>query len=285
MADEKAIPLPSLAEIEKEIVAKKIDWSYWLGWGKSVLIWALMSAGSAGATYAAMRSPADPAPVPDPISIASDFTGNPMEPFTIRCETAGTLVRWRVVDPGLVLMPDPTTKKPVCIACKQAVYRVECWTAVNGVPTEIYRTTVTIGSPPPAPLPPGPTPPPDPPKPVPPPAPTDPLTVKLQAAVDADTKFSKGTKAALIVDFIGVYEAMISHTKGADILTTGALLADYQKVAEKLAPGVLMGMRQILADEVGAALGSNADAALDAAMRDKAVALWARLAKALGGVK
>lgn len=277
-------PVNPLPEIVNEVVAKKVDWAYWLAWGKSALLWALMTAVGAGTTYAAMRSPAEPTPTPEPLTIASEFTGNPMEPLTLSCEAAG-MVRWRVVDPGLVLMVDGTTKKPVCIACKQATYRVECWTAVGGQPTDIYSTMVTIGNPSPPKPPPPPDPPkPDPPKP-PPPAPVDPLTAKFQAAYDAETNGGAAKKKAALGLLIGLMEAMAEHAKKPGITNLADLLADYRTVAsEMLLPDSLVGIRQLIAAEVAAAFGTDS-VTLDDATRAKAVALWTRLAKALAGVK
>lgn len=271
-----------------------VDWKKWL-----TLILSLLAtnAASTTSTYYASRTAGPDSPVD--VVLPKEFKGKPGVPIELKADTAGTKVRWRAVDAGVLLitdMPDlAASKKALAIACLPGRYRVECWSAVNNEPTAIYLTTVVVGEMPgptppdpplpPPPVPPNPVPPVPPPPPPPPLPPVNPLTVKLQAAYTADPGVAS-VKAGQRVMLIGLYEAMVDHAKQNSITTTGELLADLKAVAEKMiAKGALIECRKVIAAEIGAALGSNPDARLDPDLRPRAVDVFDRIAKSLSEVK
>ena len=264
----------------------------WLKSALSVLL--SMVLGFSGG-YAVSHQVEPPAPSVEGISIAPEFTGKSMELVALSAETTGSMVRWRAIDDGILIVPGKDTHHPFCVACEEKSYRIEAWTAINGSPTEIVRTVVTIGKKPMPPPPPEPKP--IPPKPIPPkPNPVDPWTAKFQAAYDAGTA-SKSKKAAQLGLLVALYGEMAKHTvatkpkkKDGDateyvVTTTGDMLTDYRTAAAALLmPDALVDVRKLVAAEVALAFGTES-APLDASMRAKAVSLWERLAKALGEVR
>jgi hypothetical protein len=249
------------------------------------------SAGGAGG-YVASRSATPPVEPPEAIVVPAEVKGAPLSAIRINAVTDGVKVRWRAVDSGLLLIDGADSKVQTVVACKPGKYRIECWSAIGGEPTAIYLVTVTVSGPDPEPIPPPPLPPvpppgPDPPLPNPPRPPTppvDPFQAKCQAACDADAA-AAATKRGQLSLMIGLYQEMTKHSQDATITTTGDLLSDYRKVAASmLSPTVLIELRKLIAAEVAATFGTES-AALDAAMRAKATALWDRLAKTLGEVR
>lgn len=265
-------------------------------WAQLVLKYLLTALFGAGTLVAGQRatapSPEPPAPVPD-ISIAEEFRGEVGQMIDLYAETPGTRVRWRACD-GCLSIRDNGAKAALVVGCKPGKYRVECWTAVNNLPSALYRTTVTVGDPLPLPPAPPPTPvPPAPPTPVPPnpvpPEPTPPqseLAKKLQACWTADVTTSivvKNSQKSLI---IGLYEAMADHAKSPKITNAAELLADLQSLGKTmLLPDALTDCRKIIGAEVAAVLGVMPEVALDDATRAKAVDVFTRIAKAMAEVK
>ncbi len=263
-----------------------------LPWLKTMLTWLMVaSAGGAGG-YAVTRSATPPTDPPEAIVVPGEVKGSPLSAIRITAVTDGAKVRWRAIDSGLLLIDGADSKTQTVVACRPGKYRVECWSAVAGEPTAIYLVTVTVSGPDPEPIPPPPLPPvpppgPDPPLPNPPHPPTppvDPFQAKCQAAYDVD-QASAATKRGQLSLMVGLYQEMGKHSQDATITTTGDLLSDYRKVAgSMLSPTVLIELRKLIAAEVAATFGTES-AALDTAMRSKAVGLWDRLAKTLGEVK
>ena len=285
--------------------ASGLDWKKWL-----TLLLTLIgtNAATSTSTYYAMRAPA-PGPGPDgpmPEIVVKDVSGRPHERIELKAETVGVKVRWRA-DPGILLIDDLPdlilNKRAVAIGCKPGKFRVECWSAIGNEPTAIYVATVTVsGEPgpgptppdPPTPVPPVPPVPPPPvppiPPPPPPPAPVDPFLSKLQAAYDAD-RGAEPVKRGQLSLMIGLYLAMVDHSKDASIKTTGDLLADYKRTANGdgtrpglLLPNELIGLRKLIGAEVAAVFGPDS-VTLDDPMRTRAVELWGKLAKTLGAIK
>lgn len=199
----------------------------------------------------------------------------------LAAETMGKFVRWRLIDPGPLLIDDlpdlRTRKQAILYSCKPGKFRVECWTAINDEPSAIVVCVVTIVGEP------QPPPPPEPPVPPPPPPPADPLTAALQLCYNQDPQLQP-IKAAHLQRMIGLYQAMTIHAADKGITKLADLLSDYQKTAAGM-PNELIGCRKLVAAEIAAALGTNTNAMLDDAMRQRAVDLFARLAKAASGVK
>jgi hypothetical protein len=107
-----------------------------------------------------------------PISVPPRVDGGVAAFIEVKAETAGKLVRWRAVDPGLNVFPAHllrVTTSTVVSAAQPGQYRLWAWTAIDGVPSEAVECVVVVGAAPPTPpgpTPPGPTPPQPPPQPV-----------------------------------------------------------------------------------------------------------------------
>ena len=268
------------------------DWKKWI----TLLIALIASNGiNTSATYYAMRAPGPDSPAPE--IVVKDVAGEVQTPIELKAETTGTKVRWRSIDPGLLLldsMPDlVANKRALAIACSPGKYRVECWGALGGEPTGIYVCIVTVGKPGPAPpIPPPPSPPdppapspPDPPPPPPPPPAPSPLTSKLQAAYAADPG-AVSVKAGQRVMLQGLYEAMIEHAKKKEIVNAADLVSDLKAAAgQMIQPTALIELRKVISAEVASVLGREPTATLDPDLRPKAVELFQRVAKSLSEVK
>ncbi len=226
-----------------------------------------------------------PDPVPPEISLPAEFKGEVGQLIELKCETTGTIVRWRSCGTGLNLiddLPDLITKKGAyVIACKPGSYRVECWSAIGNSPTWIYKTTVVIGEPgpaPPVPVPPTPVPP----TPIP---PSSELAKKLQAAYTTNPALP-AVKLSQKNSLTGLYLAMVDHAKNPAITTTTMLLADLKAQSDATVPASgLIECRKVISEEVRGAVGSAMDAPLDPDIRGKAVDVFGRVAKALTEVK
>lgn len=221
-----------------------------------------------------------PAPPIVPLQLPKEVTGLRETPIDIIADTKGKAVRWRAVDPGIVLLwdlPDlRANKKAIVLGCRPGRYRVEAWSSINDEPTPIVACTVIISEPNPPPLPPDPKPPL--------PEPVDPLMAKFQTAYDADAAPPAAKKGQLVL-MIGLYQAMAEHAGDKTIKSTGDLLSDYKATAGKvLLPGLLVELRRVIAAEIAAAFGTDS-IALDDATRKKAIDHFDKIAKALGGVK
>jgi len=165
-------------------------------------------------------------------------------------------------------------------------YKVESWCGKENLASEIATCWLVVGNPPdpgPGPKPPDPKPP-DPKPPGPDNKPSV-LTAKLQAAYTADTS-APSVKAGAKVMLQGLYEAMIDHSRQPAITTTGELLSDMKKVAEKMiAPGALIEVRKVISAEIATSLGTNPDLKLDPDLRPRAIEVFTRIAKSLSEVK
>jgi hypothetical protein len=258
-----------------------------------ILVSLLLGAGG-GATLMSKSA----APAPPAIVLPATVKGTPHDPVTITAETAGKRVRWRCASKSIRLIEtdDLTTKKQVIVtACRVGKYTLECWTSVNDEPTPIYSTMLVVAEPdtppqpdptPPAPPGPGPVPPTPPTPPVPPPpAPPSPLTAKLQAAYDSDkgeTKVKQSQRTLLI----GLYQQMAEHAKDSKLTTAGELLSDLKTVADgMLVKTALIEARKVISAEIAAAIGTDQSARLDPSLRQKAVNVFANIAKSMSEVK
>lgn len=242
-------------------------------------------AGIGAMTWAVSRPPS---PTVRDLTLPKEVKGKPGELITIQATTPGSKVSWRSLDPGLTLTTNLaeliTAKQCIAVGVKPGRYRVECWTAVGSEPSAIVQTIVVISEDaagPPGP--PGPTPGPSPP-PAPAP-PSNPLTVKLQAAYNADSAPLAAKRGQLAL-LQGLYEAMAEHAKDTKLATARELLSELQKAGGKMiAPGALPEVRQVIAAEIAAALGDNPHAKLDPDIRPKAVSCFGRIAQSLSEVK
>jgi hypothetical protein len=96
------------------------------------------------------------------LKLPSEIKGQPNQFVTILAETAGEVVRFVAIDPGLSVFPAEllSNKKATVVTGPTGKYRILAYTSVGNKPTDPVITTVVIGDPvapvPPAPPQPGP---------------------------------------------------------------------------------------------------------------------------------
>lgn len=189
----------------------------------------------------------------------------------VPADSAQKEVRWLSPDPGLNLFPAhllKDSKTAVVTAPRAGSYRLYAWTAAGDVPSEAAVCVVEVGTPP-AP-PPGPTPPTPPP-----PPPTDPLLAPLKAAFAADLTDGKEAKAKFLA---ALFRAATRDAKDPANPTPGTLLSLLRTASQReLKEGDLAPVRQLVSGELKAAF-PDLDAPFDAAGRERAAALFVRLA-------
>lgn len=232
------------------------------------LVWALLLLAQA---------PAPPAAV---LKLPAELKVEAEKAVQLEATTDGKAVRWKVLDPGIVLIPpDATDKKVWVYGSRAGRYRVWAWTAIGDMPSEIVETIIVVaGVPGPGPGPgPGPVPPAD-------------LVGRLQAAYAADSAAATIKKSQLAL-LSGLYEAMAEHTVRKDaggayvVKTTDKLRGDLAELAKQMIlPGALVDVRKVIAGEVAATLGAES-VELSPAMRAAAGDLFKRIAGGLDQVK
>lgn len=174
-------------------------------------------------------------------------------------------VRWYPVDAGLNLFPVHLlrdTRTAVVTSPHSGRYRLLAYTATkDGKLSEPVVCLVVIGdAPPPGP---GPTPPT-------PPGPVDPLAKALLAEYESD---ADPRKAEYRDALAGIYRDVAEVVK--DLKTLDAVQSYLRaKVKAKLSPGKLSGVREVIAKELRAKLGTDPAAPFDPA---RVSALFARL--------
>lgn len=101
------------------------------------------------------------------ISVPPKVDGQPGEFVIVKAETKGTVVKWKVVDPGIFLFPQDLlkdTKTAVVTGLRPGRYRLWAWSAIGASPTDAVECVIVLGSVSPDPDPdPPPHPPPSPP--------------------------------------------------------------------------------------------------------------------------
>lgn len=221
-----------------------------------------------------------------PSLVVQDVSGEANDFITVRAKTDGKVVRWRKVTPGLRVMPSELMRDPraiVVMASKPGVYKLHAVTAVGDEPSEIVEVRITVrpeGSDP-DPVPPAPVPP-IPPGPVP-PAPPDDLDAKIRALFP---KVPTAADKAAALKLQAIYLELRDAVRDKSFPTVGSFLTAYRAVAEKMVRGdVILACREAARDAVFASFPTDTEAALDAATRDKAAALFDRLAVTFGSLK
>lgn len=194
----------------------------------------------------------------------------------VRAETDGKIVRWLLLDEGASLLPPELMKDTmaaVVFTPKAGRFRLLAYTARGDEPSAPVICVIEVADP-------------KPPTPPTPPQPTDPLSVKLQAAYTADVA-DVATKAKQLAILYGLYSAMSEHCQTDDTLKTlGDVLTQLHQTARdmKLMTEHLIECRKAIAVEV-ATLGASPSVPFDPTLRAAAVRCFARIAKALEGVK
>lgn len=118
------------------------------------------------------------------------------------------------------------------------------------------------------------------PKPPEPPKPADPLAVALRAAFVVDTG---AAKAEHLLTLAELYKQAGDLAGLEAVTTTGQLMERIRQAAAALKIDGLLTCRKLIAAECAAVLGTDRDAAMTAATREKAKALFLRVHEALKG--
>jgi hypothetical protein len=188
--------------------------------------------------------------------------------FEVKVE-AGKELGWNATFPPAdcllvrLYSDDPAVYSFLAQPKKDGGFGVSFWTV-----GEKAGATLVVGGPAPAPVPP----------PAPPPPPDDPLAKRLKAAYDADPA---PQKAEAKKDLAELYRQAARLAADPAVRTAGDLLGRVRKAAEALAPGALVGLRKVVAEELAKVLPGDAGEALTAGHRVAAAELFSKLAAAL----
>lgn len=198
----------------------------------------------------------------------------------INVKTNGKIVKWVKSSDDVDLIPITDDGKRIIFATMTpGTHRIYGYTALGDVPSEAAVITVVAGDagpkPPPGPNPPPPNPPPD----------TDPLTAKLQKEYDKDTS-APADKQKWKNQIAALFDELINHVKNKNVATVGDLLTDYEKARETLLPATaLKDMRLVIGMEIFNLVGDDPDKPISAELKTSLVELFAKIARAVKGVK
>lgn len=230
------------------------------------------------ATVPAVAFADEPAPMPVMVPTI-ERVERPAAPVPIefKCEVGDLLrlavpgakpdsaVQWRLLDPVNADISECDKGRKCSFVAKQpGVYRLLA--TIEGVDTFV---AIIVGKPAPF-VPPNP-------EPV-----ADPLTKKLQAAYDADPAQLDARRAQLVI-LAALYDAAVKLPEDATINTRAELMKRLRDLATELALTGLTDVRKIIAEELNSVLADVV--ALDAAAKERAVAVLAKIRNALKAVK
>lgn len=212
------------------------------------------------------------------LELPAEVKGDVSTFITVKAETPGKVVKWKVIDPGLSLFPQELlkdTKTAVFTSGKKGTYRVIAVTALGDDVSELVEVKVIVGGG-------GPVPPPGPPDP---PKPDTPLVKAFRAAYDSETSPTKA-------DDLDVLKALYTEAGKEDFLNAipdwKSLYAAMDKSAKTLGiNGKLLKVQALISQELQKqGIPSAASTAkLDAAGRRLVVANFYTIAEALGALK
>lgn len=203
---------------------------------------------------------AQPGPAAPALKLPAEVRAKPAAIAEIKAETAGKVVKWVALTPGLSVRPTDGGRV-LLFSGPAGRYELLAYTAVGDAPSEPARVVVVIEGD----------------APVPPPKPADPLKAKLAAAVTADR-----AEKADVLQLAAVYREAAKLAADAEVGTSRELLTRLRKVSEALiGPGTCPAVRGVVAEELLAVLGMSSEEPLTEAQRARAAALFGRLAGAL----
>lgn len=189
-----------------------------------------------------------------------EFTAAAGQSITLASDKAAL---WLTTHAG-VLTPWPDGKGAIFSTAVPGDYRLWAVTADGATPVLVRVTNQ-------------PTPPPGP---KPPPTPNDPLRERLRAAYEADPA-PAAAKSETRKDLAELYRQAARLTLDDSVKTAGDLLGRVRKAAETIAPGALVGVRKVVAEELVRVLPADAAEELTPTHRKAAADLFGRLAVAL----
>lgn len=212
------------------------------------------------------------------VVVPGEVKAKPGRLVRLTAESDGKIIRWAIGSEDADLIPSESGRYAIFSSPTPGRYLVLAWTCVGGEPTEAARCVVIVeGTPPPGPNPnpgpgpgpaPGPTPPPVP--------PADPLLDTLKAIYGAD---SGKDKVKNVKALAGIYREGAKVSRDPQVTTARQLYEALGKAAAIALPGdALPALRDRLGVELRTALPTDPAASLDEPTREKASAMFARLA-------
>lgn len=205
---------------------------------------------------AAGAARADDAPA---LKVPAEVSAKPATITELKTETAGKVVRWVPLTPGLSLRP-VDDGRTLLFAGGPGRYELLAYTAVGDVPSDPARVVILIdGDPGPGPKPP------------------DELRERIAAALAKD----KAAKAD-VAQLAAVYREAARVAADPAVTTSADLMGRVRRVsASLLGPDALPTVRGAAAEELLAALGMTSDEPLTDRQRKRAGELFTRLADVL----
>jgi hypothetical protein len=190
---------------------------------------------------------------------------------SVLIQSNGPIVRYwsdsRGVDVFREYDPDPRIIRLRILGYQPGVFKMIAYTAIADMPSEPAVCTVMVGDGPgPNPVPPGPNP--VPPGPVPPPTPNDPLWSTLAAQFGADQSPNKKEQAKQLA---AVYRQAVAVTiNDASLKTINDFYRVVRDAAAQLVPlPALQPIRETIANELNAQIGTKVDVPLDSLMKSR----------------
>lgn len=207
----------------------------------------------------------------------------------ITAVTPGEVVKFVALDPGLSVFPSnllSDKKSTVVVAVKEGRYRILAYTSINNQPSNPAFTTLVVGDVgplPPTPPNPGPGPmPPTPPTPPNPPQPDDPFLQSLKSVYGG---LQESDKAESVKRLQQVYVFAAAESDSNKYTTLGQLYSNIRSMAvQSLKADKIVPIRDMIADQLDTALGTDPNVPLNAENRKKCKDAFSRINKLLGGL-
>ncbi len=210
-----------------------------------------------------------PAPATPSLKLPTEVKAPPATITDLKAETAGKVVEWVTLTPGLSLRPVDGGRL-LLFSGPTGRYELLAYTAVGDVPSKPARVVVVIGDPP---VPPSPGPGPNPPKP-------DALTERVKKAFGADPEADPAKKAALAKSLATLYRELAKEA--AESPSADEFRRVARETAKSMIGDALIGVRQAVSAELALLLPT--DAAFAGTQRDAVASLFTRLATILEGL-
>ena len=204
----------------------------------------------------------------------------------ITAVTPGEVVKFVALDPGLSVFPSnllSDKKSTVVVAVKEGRYRILAYTSINNQPSNPAFTTLIVGDVGPTPpTPPSPPNPPMPPSPPTPPQPDDPFLQSLKSVYGG---LQEADKAESVKRLQQVYVFAAAESDNTKYSNLGQLYASIRSMAvQSLKADKVVPIRDMIADQLDTALGTDPNVPLNAENRKKCKDAFNRINKLLGGL-
>jgi len=204
----------------------------------------------------------------------------------ITAVTPGEVVKFVALDPGLSVFPSnllSDKKSTVVVAVKEGRYRILAYTSINNQPSNPAFTTLIVGDV--GPLPPTPPTPPNPPMPPTPPNPPQPDDPFLQSLRSVYGGLQEPDKAESVKRLQQVYVFAAAEADNNKYSNLGQLYSSVRSMAvQSLKADKLVPIRDMIADQLDTALGTDPNMQLTPENRKKCKDAFNRINKLMGGL-